>query len=44
MKLDANGNLTNDGTRVFGYDAENQLTNVTVAGQGASEPQAQTET
>ena len=25
---DANGNLTNDGTRVLSYDAENQLTNV----------------
>jgi len=33
LKLDANGNLTNDGVKVFGYDAENQLTNVTVAGQ-----------
>ena len=29
---DANGNLTNDGVRAFGWDAENQLTNVTVAG------------
>jgi RHS repeat-associated protein len=27
---DANGNLINDGTRVFSYDAENQLTNVFV--------------
>ena len=26
-------NLTNDGTRWFFYDGENQLTNVTVAGQ-----------
>jgi len=26
-------NLTNDGTRSLGYDMENQLTNVTVAGQ-----------
>jgi len=33
LELDANGNLTNDGVKVFGYDAENQLTNVTVAGQ-----------
>ena len=33
LKLDANGNLTNDGVKVFGYDAENQLTTVTVAGQ-----------
>jgi RHS repeat-associated protein len=30
---DANGNLTSDDTRVFTYDAENQLTNVAVAGQ-----------
>ncbi len=28
LQYDANGNLTNDGTRVFSYDAENQLTNV----------------
>ena len=28
---DATGNLTNDGTRVFSYDAENQLTNVLVS-------------
>jgi len=28
---DANGNLTNDGTRAFFYDSENQLTNITVA-------------
>lgn len=33
LQLDANGNLTNDGTRSFSYDAENQLTNVTVTGQ-----------
>ena len=31
--FDANGNLTNDGTRSFSYDCENQLTNVTIAGQ-----------
>jgi RHS repeat-associated protein len=29
-QYDANGNLTNDGTRVFSYDAENQLTNIFV--------------
>jgi hypothetical protein len=28
-----NGNLTSDGLRAFQYDAENQLTNVYVAGQ-----------
>ena len=28
FQYDANGNLTNDGTRVFSYDAENELTNV----------------
>lgn len=28
---DANGNLTDDGRRVFEYDYENQLTNVSVA-------------
>jgi RHS repeat-associated protein len=33
LQYDANGNLTNDGIRSFGYDPENQLTNVTVAGQ-----------
>ena len=33
FQYDANGNLTNDGTRVFSYDAENQLTNIAVAGQ-----------
>jgi hypothetical protein len=27
MAFDNNGNLTNDGTRTFGYNAENQLTN-----------------
>ncbi len=30
-QYDANGNLTGDGVRVFYYDDENQLTNVTVA-------------
>ena len=33
LQFDANGNLTNDGMRSLGYDTENQLTNVTVAGQ-----------
>jgi RHS repeat-associated protein len=33
LQYDANGNLTNDGTRSFYYDAENQLTNVLVTGQ-----------
>jgi RHS repeat-associated protein len=35
-QYDANGNLTNDGTRSFEYDAENQLTNVYAAGQWRS--------
>src|SRR5581483_1131458 len=30
---DANGNLTNDNLRAFQYDAENQLTNVSIASQ-----------
>lgn len=33
LQFDANGNLTNDGLRAFQYNAENQLTNVWVAGQ-----------
>ena len=33
FQYDANGNLTNDGTRWFYYDGENQLTNVSVSGQ-----------
>jgi hypothetical protein len=33
LSSDANGSLTNDGTRTLAYDSENQLTNVTVAGQ-----------
>ena len=33
LRFDNNGNLTNDGTRIFGYNTENQLTNVSVAGQ-----------
>jgi RHS repeat-associated protein len=37
LLYDSNGNLTNDGTRVFGYDAENQLTNVAIAGQWRSD-------
>jgi RHS repeat-associated protein len=36
LASDANGNLTNDGMRTFGYDSENQLTNVAVAGQWRS--------
>lgn len=36
LSSDNNGNLTNDGTRSFGYDSENQLTNVMVAGQWRS--------
>jgi len=32
LAYDNNGNLTNDGTRSFGYDCENQLTNVYVSG------------
>ena len=30
FSVDGNGNMTSDGTRGFFYDAENQLTNVTV--------------
>ena len=36
LNSDGNGSLTNDGTRTFGYDSENQLTNVMVAGQWQS--------
>ena len=36
-QYDGNGNLTNDGLRSFAYDAENQLTNVQVAGQWRSQ-------
>jgi RHS repeat-associated protein len=36
LSFDSNGNVTNDGTRTFGYDSENQLTNVAVAGQWQS--------
>jgi RHS repeat-associated protein len=34
---DQNGNLTNDILRSYGYDSENQLTNVTVAGSWRSD-------
>jgi RHS repeat-associated protein len=37
LNFDNNGNLTNDGTRMFAFDAENQMTNVTVAGQWRSD-------
>ena len=33
FQYDGNGNLTSDGTRVFNYDAENQLTNVFASNQ-----------
>jgi RHS repeat-associated protein len=36
-QYDLNGNLTGDGLRSFFYDAENQLTNVSVAGAWKSE-------
>ena len=36
LAFDNNGNLTNDGTRTFGYNTENQLTNVSVSGQWQS--------
>ena len=36
MSFDNDGNLTNDGTRTFGYDSKNQLTNFFVAGQWQS--------
>jgi RHS repeat-associated protein len=36
-QYDANGNLTSDGQRLFYYDDENQLTNVTVANAWKSE-------
>jgi RHS repeat-associated protein len=36
LSSDNNGNLTNDGARSFGYDSENQLTNVMVSGQWQS--------
>lgn len=37
LSYDNNGNLTNDGTRTFGFDGENQLTNVMVSGQWRSD-------
>jgi RHS repeat-associated protein len=37
LLYDNNGNLTNDGARSFGCDAENQLTNVYVPGQWRSD-------
>ncbi|MFZ1074006.1 MAG: RHS repeat-associated core domain-containing protein [Verrucomicrobiia bacterium] len=37
LNSDGNGSLTNDGSRSFGYDAENQLTNITLAGQWKSD-------
>jgi RHS repeat-associated protein len=37
LQFDANGNLTSDGTRAFNYDSENQLTNITAAGQWKSD-------
>jgi RHS repeat-associated protein len=37
LLYDSNGNLTNDGTRSFSYDAENQLTNVAVANNWKTE-------
>ncbi len=33
LGFDNNGNLTNDGTKSLSYDAENQLTNIMVAGR-----------
>lgn len=37
LNSDSNGSLTNDGVRILGYDSENQLTNVMVAGAWKSE-------
>ena len=37
LGFDNNGNLTNDGSQTFQYDAENQLTNIMVAGQWRSD-------
>ncbi len=37
LQWDSNGNLTNDATRSFFFEAENQLTNVTVVGAWKSE-------
>jgi RHS repeat-associated protein len=37
LNYDQNGNLTNDGVKSFAFDAENQLTNITLAGQWRSD-------
>jgi YD repeat-containing protein len=37
LRYDNNGSLTNDGARSFGYDTENELTNVTLAGSWRSD-------
>jgi RHS repeat-associated protein len=37
LNYDQNGNLTNDGLKSFAFDAENQLTNITLAGQWRSD-------
>jgi RHS repeat-associated protein len=37
LSSDNNGSLTSDGARTFGYDSENQVTNITVAGQWRSD-------
>ena len=37
LRFDSNGNLTNDSARSFFFDAENQLTNITVVGQWKTE-------
>jgi len=37
LGYDNNGNLTNDGALSFGYDCENQLTNITLAGNWRSD-------
>src|SRR2546426_750322 len=37
LQFDASGNQTNDGTRSFFFNAENQLTNITVAGAWRTE-------
>ena len=36
FNYDQNGNLTNDDVRVFGYDTENELTNIFIPGQWQS--------
>lgn len=37
FQYDAHGNLVSDGRRTFGWDVENRLTSVTVAGQWQTE-------